>query len=201
MEGWQYADTFNDPDDLWTAEPPPQVERLLSGNGAVTSGLPTPSLSTSRGASSSSSRTHQGWVRRRRWVRLMRRRLDIPPLPFLQPDGSLCLLASDGTFIPYAEEQLHSPGGDDGQELGSMPTTFWTSTSDYVARARYLVGNSRSRDSSGSEAPLSGVETRRTIAKLERATTELRQGLLSETIFLYPVSAADPNSRRRRLGA
>jgi hypothetical protein len=180
-EGWQYAHHFSDPDDQWTPERPPQLERLLTGTGAVAVGLGAPvSGSSSRRSSSSSTpsptRTQQTWVRRRRWVRVMRRRLDIPPLPFLEPDGSMYHLAADGTLIPFFEDFRSETSDTDGQELGAMSPTLLSNAQDYVARARYLVGT-RSQDDAGDT--LSAVETRRVIAKLERATTELRQGILS----------------------
>jgi hypothetical protein len=158
------------------SEQPPQLERLLSGNGAVTAGLGSPGRS--RGGSSFSNASPQSWVRRRRWVRVMRRRLDIPPLPFFEPDGAMYHLAADGAMIPYIEE-YQSDLGEDGQELGTMQSTALSSAQDYVARARYLVGN-QSRDADASSDAVSAVDARRAIAKLERATTELRQGILSK---------------------
>lgn len=182
-EGWQYSHYFSDPDDQWTAEKPPQLERVLTGNVVVTAGLSgSTSRSNGRGSSSSSSgsiRSPQTWVRRRRWVRVMRRRLDIPPLPFLEPDGAMYHFNADGTLIPYIQENLSDIGDGDGQELGFMPTTFLSSVQDYVARARYLVGT-QARDTDANGGPLSAIEARRAIAKLERATMELRQGLLGE---------------------
>ncbi|RDB22638.1 hypothetical protein Hypma_010333 [Hypsizygus marmoreus] len=181
-EGWQYAHFFSDPDDQWTAEKPPQLERLLTGAGVVGVGLPgSMSRSGSRSNSVSSSSSHrapQTWVRRRRWVRIMRRRLDIPPLPFLEPDGSMYHVDSDGTLIRYVEDSASDRASGEGQELGSMPATFLSSAQDYVARSRYLVGtHSQSADPN---APISAIEARRAIAKLERATMELRQGILGD---------------------
>jgi hypothetical protein len=185
-EGWQYAHQFGDPDDQWTAERPPQLERALAGNGIVSSGLGGGPSSSRRSSGASSSASHSRspltWVRRRRWVRVMRRRLDIPPLPFLEPDGTMYHLDADGTLIPFVDEARSGGHGDgDGQELGSMRPTVISSAQDYVARARYLVGTQTS-DSSTESA----VEARRAIAKLERATMELRQGLLGPYFyFLY----------------
>jgi hypothetical protein len=176
-EGWQYAHTLKDPDDQWTAEQPPQLASLLTRNVAMATGLSTPTGSTS----STSPGRSQTWARRRRWVRVMRRRLDIPPLPFLEPDGSMYYLADDGTMIPFTDESQSDVGDGDGQELGSMPATLLSTAQDYVARARYLVGN-QSRDSETSTSDPSPIEVRRAIAKLERATTELRQGILSESL-------------------
>lgn len=113
----------------------------------------------------------------------MRRRLDIPPLPFMEPDGAMYHLDADGTLIPYVQEvegDFHSSGS--GQELGSM-RSFLSSAQDYVARARYLVGT-QNRDTDAHGEPISGVDARRAIAKLERATMELRQGLLGQCAYL-----------------
>lgn len=108
----------------------------------------------------------------------MRRRLDIPPLPFLEPDGAMYHLDDRGTLIPYIGDTSsnHGDGEGQGQELGAMTSSFLSSAQDYVARARYLVGT-QSRDADTNGAPLSAVDARRTIAKLERATMELRQGV------------------------
>ncbi|KAJ8464010.1 hypothetical protein ONZ51_g9875 [Trametes cubensis] len=178
QDGWQYAHTFNDPDDQWVSEPPPQLERLLTGSGAVAVGLGGSSRSRSSSRASTSSGAHphgpQTWVRRRRWVRVMRRRLDIPPLPFLQPDGAMYHLV-EGQLIPYIEHDGSDFGGSDGQEMGAMPSSG-LSSQDYVARARYLVGTPQTDENDTGSA----LEARRMIAKLERATNELRQGILSD---------------------
>jgi hypothetical protein len=174
--GWQYAQSFDDPDDKWTPEPPPRLERLLVGGSAV--------VSLSGSGASSSSRSRPGsisahsWVRRRRWVRVMRRRLDIPPLPFLSPDGEYHFWLDDGTMVPF-EDTVNGFGDSDGQELSAVSSNPLASAQDYVARARYLagpqVGGPEFVDSLNS-----AVEARRAIAKLERATTELRQGILGK---------------------
>jgi hypothetical protein len=181
-EGWQYARSFDDSEDQWTADAPATLERLLSGTGAMTVGLTSPS---GRGGASGSVNTHpHKWVRRRRWVRVMRRRLDVPPMPFLQPDGNMYHLAEDGTLIPYFQEEEIDSGGADGQEMGAMPASALGSANDYVARARYLAGTPHpDADGSGS-----ALDARRAIAKLERATTELRQGVLG-MLIIYSQSA------------
>lgn len=182
-DGWQYARSLDEPDDRWTAEVPAQLERLLSGSGVVPgfgggSGTPSPRQS------GSGSHPVTSWARRRRWVRVMRRRLDIPPLPFIQPDGKMYHLSEDGALIPVSEEIANSPmsGSDGGQELGSMPTSFLSSSKDYVARARYLAGSQRSGSdlfSAGSSRP-TAADVKRTINKLERAVNELRTGMLGD---------------------
>ena len=105
----------------------------------------------------------------------MRRRL-FPPLPFMEPDGAMYDLADDGSLIPHVNNTEREGGDEEGQELGPMRPKRLSFAQDYVARARYLVGN---RSESNDEAQ-SAVEIRRTIAKLERATSELREGILSK---------------------
>ena len=105
----------------------------------------------------------------------MRRRL-FPPLPFMEPDGAMYDLAHDGSLIPHISDGEREQGDGQGQELGPMRPNRLSSAQDYVARARYLVGN---RSESNDDAQ-SVIEIRRAIAKLERATSELRQGILSK---------------------
>lgn len=180
-EGWQYAHSFEDPEDQWSGEPPPQLERLLSGSGTMTVGL---SGSTGRQGSSSNMSGAQKWVRRRRWVRVMRRRLDIPPLPFMEPDGGMYMLTADGTLIPFVEECVEGGSQDgDGRELGTMPASFLSVSQDYVARARYLAGTHHGSETPGYGDEASAADVRRAIAKLERAVMELRTGMLGEILF------------------
>ncbi|KAG8904811.1 hypothetical protein FRB99_001117 [Tulasnella sp. 403] len=184
-EGWQYTRSLDEPDDRWTAEVPPQLERLLSGSGLVT-GLTGPSGSSTPRSDASTTHAPIAWARRRRWVRVMRRRLDIPPLPFLQPDGKSYHLSDDGTLVPVIEIVPGSPvaGSDGGQELGSMPTSFLSASKDYVARARYLAGSQRTSSPDGVRPTGSALHTsadvKRTINKLERAVNELRTGMLGD---------------------
>ncbi|KAF9483942.1 FYVE-domain-containing protein, partial [Pholiota conissans] len=181
-EGWQYAKTFDDPDDKWTAEIPDQLARIMSSNGIVAAGFGGPSARSTSLSSHPQGRVQLAWVRRRRWVRIMRRRLDIPPLAFLEPDGAMYHLDFDGSLIPYTEDasQTQLPDGSDGgREMSTMASTFLSSAQDYVARARYLVGN-QLQDPDTEDPNVSAVDVRRAIAKVERATMELRQGILSD---------------------
>ncbi|CAE6486675.1 unnamed protein product [Rhizoctonia solani] len=146
-EGWQYAQYFDDPDDKWTSDPPPALEKLLQGQ----SGLSGPAL----GGPATK------WVRRRRWVRVMRRRLDIPPLPFMEPSG-MYWVGADGVLVPVGEEG--------GEEMGTFG-----GGGDYVARARYLVGP---LESPGPH--MDAVEYGRRAAKLERAVNDLKAGLVGD---------------------
>ncbi|EIW82417.1 hypothetical protein CONPUDRAFT_72656 [Coniophora puteana RWD-64-598 SS2] len=191
-DGWQYAHSFNAPEDSWTAEQPPQLEQLLNGSSSslIASGI----NGSARGSP------------RRRWVRVLRRRLDVSPMPFLQPDGAYYHLAADGTLIPYINDHQseYDDGDGDGQELRAMPSNMMSSAQDYVARARYLVGNSRTAEAGEN---MSAVEVRRAIAKLERATSELRQGILADddaerkTQAEVLLNAYSRELERRRLSA
>jgi len=188
-DGWQYATSFESPDEEWIADQSPQLQRLMTGTGAVAVGLSGQSSSRPSG-SRSTAVPAQAWVRRRRWVRLMRRRLDIPPLPFLEPDGKMYHFTTDGHLVPFMEPSVQEDGEEDGQELSAMPSTGLSSAQDYVARARYHAGNC-------TESPtesMSAVEARRAIMKLERATTELRQGILSAW-SIYPRASRQVNQR------
>ena len=171
--GWQYAQSFDDPDDQWTPEPPARLERLLAGGPAVAA------LSASGSGGSSRSRpgsiSAHSWVRRRRWVRVMRRRLDIPPLPFLGPDGEYHHWLHDGTMVPF-EDTINGFGESEGQELSAIPSSPLNSAQDYVAHARYLAGP-QVGDPETVDQLNSAVEARRAIAKLKSATMELKRGI------------------------
>lgn len=198
-EGWQYARSFDDPDDQWTAEPPSTLLRVLAGNGVLTPALTGVSSSNSAQpmniANGKQAVNHDNttWVRRRRWIRVLRRRLDIPPLPFLQADGLRYYLSAEGTLIP-AEDDSHAMTTDgNGQELGTFSTEM--GGQDYVSRARYLAGTQRKGsisigllDSNGAGVDgevVSAADLKRAIGRLERATIELRSGMLGEpSVFL-----------------
>ncbi|KAJ3860476.1 hypothetical protein EV359DRAFT_75159 [Lentinula novae-zelandiae] len=226
-QGWQYARNFDDPEEEWTPEVTGALGRVLGGGLGGLSGVLRTPPGLGRSSSNSDSRSGSGsnstsatptpttYVRRRRWVRVMRRRLDIPPLPFLFPDGKMYLVREDGGLVRYIHHpnvsdegasQPRSPaywdpnassdevaysydeeGHQEGQELNTMPSRF-SNPQDYVSRARYLVGSqTHGLDSDGIQngdnagGSLSAVDARRTIAKLERATMELRLGVSGDT--------------------
>jgi len=117
----------------------------------------------------------------------MRRRLDIAPLPFLQPDGRFYSLTESGELFPYTPDDHDAqsnldPSDAGGVELSSAPLSVLTNHQDYVARARYLAeGNSTNRDGGYVDPQsLPATEIKRNINKLSRAVSELRLGILSE---------------------
>jgi hypothetical protein len=178
LEGWQYACSFDDPEDKWTADMHPQLERLVTRKVTIPAGTGSSTLSNPLLSSPHPKSSQPMWVRRRRWVRIMRRRLDISPLPFLEPDGALYYLKSDGSLIPYESNGSDTPDVDDGQELVAVASNSLSPVRDYVARARYLVDNG-THDIDASGSSLSAIETRRVVGKLVRAISELKQGILS----------------------
>jgi hypothetical protein len=191
-DGWQYARSFEDPDDQWSAEPPPMLERVLSSAGVLARPGTTPPGTTPPILISNASQTNQditSWVRRRRWIRVLRRRLDIPPLPFLQADGNRYYLGTDGTLIPAEDNDFIGSFEGEGQEMGTFTSA---SGQDYVSRARYLAGTQRKGslsvgllDNNGAGVngeTISAADLKRAIGRLERATVELRSGVLSEFV-------------------
>ncbi|KAF8341512.1 uncharacterized protein EI90DRAFT_2905326, partial [Cantharellus anzutake] len=188
-DGWQYSRYLDDTEDRWTAETPPQLERLLTGSGLVAAGLGSPS--TSSGSTRSNGQhvskkgalqnTNLAWARRRRWVRVMRRRLDVTSLPLMQPDGNLYSLTEDGGFAPYVPDEISDLGDDEdgGVELSTLTSNGLSSHQDYISRARYLVGSSGSpsMDEMGPQTP---ADIKRDINKLSRAVGELRLGMRSD---------------------
>ncbi|KAI0254910.1 FYVE zinc finger-domain-containing protein [Lactifluus subvellereus] len=135
----------------------------------------------------------------------MRRRLDIPPLPFLGPDGNYYHWLQDGTMVPFGDT-VNDPGDSEGQELATVPSNPLASAQDYVARARYLAGPQVGTPETVDQLN-SAVEARRAIAKLERVTMELRHGILGDddserkTQAEVLLNAYSRELERRRLAA
>lgn len=114
-EGWEYATSFDAPPDQWTNEPPTELRRLMEQPGLGMSG------STK-------------WVRRRRWVRVMRRRLDRPSLPFADLDGPLAISQTGNAAL------LSSSASNDASSSSHHQQQQPAAEADYVARARYTAG-------------------------------------------------------------
>ncbi|ORY85384.1 hypothetical protein BCR35DRAFT_313422 [Leucosporidium creatinivorum] len=160
VDGWSYATSFDAAAEEWSSEPPADLQRVLEGDSGMSLG-------------------GQKWVRRRRWVRVMRRRLDIPSWGFGEVKQDEEVDANDSK----AADTLHSPAAP-------------PATEDYRARAQFLAGihvpaassSDRASIRSGktvlaegeSEPELDRVELRKAAARLERAADELRAGILSD---------------------
>ncbi|EST04724.2 FYVE zinc finger [Kalmanozyma brasiliensis GHG001] len=181
-QGWQYAQSFDALDDKWSSQPPPPLERLLEGRGlsasvtrALTGGAGLANAQAEQEASSG------GWVRRRRWIRVMRRRLDIE----FGDDLEACEgVGSGGSDVGTGHGT--DPNGADGhslstaaimaaQEAAKLECSQLGPDADYVSRAKALAGSSAASGATPADALGDDRdELARRIARLYMAITELR---------------------------
>lgn len=182
-QGWQYAQSFDALDDKWSSQPPPPLERLLDGRGLGSS--VTRALTGSAGyvpAQGEQEAIVTGWVRRRRWVRVMRRRLDIEfqddleacetPLPTSGQDED-----ADATIILHDSSagQLSTAAIMSAQEAARTECAQLGPDADYLSRARALAGSSAASGATPADAlGAEREELARRIARLVMAITELR---------------------------
>ncbi|SPO27125.1 uncharacterized protein UTRI_10586_B [Ustilago trichophora] len=181
--GWQYAQSFDALDDKWSSQPPPPLERLLEGRGlsasvtrALTGGAGLASAQGDQEASSS------GWVRRRRWIRVLRRRLDIEFGDDLEAcEGALSSDADDlgegsGAGTHGAESHgLSTAAIMAAQEAAKLECSQLGPDADYVSRAKALAGSSAASGATPADALGDDRdELARRIARLVMAITELR---------------------------
>ncbi|GAA5862981.1 hypothetical protein JCM1840_002345 [Sporobolomyces johnsonii] len=158
-DGWSYANSFEAPPEEWSPEPPAELQNMLSGAAAL--GM-----------------SGKKWVRRRRWVRVMRRRLDLPDWGYAD-------------LPPFPRRTANAASSSSPTELTVSPSM------DYRARAQFLAGSQhaapngvasdRASIRSGKtvmpespEEPLDEVGLRKVAARLERAADELRRGMVSD---------------------
>ncbi|TKA55447.1 hypothetical protein B0A53_02373 [Rhodotorula sp. CCFEE 5036] len=165
LDGWSYAPSFDTPAREWTATPPPV------------------SASASESGTGSGGTASQKWVRRRKWVRVMRRRLDLPDWGFEEVEPS----RRRSSFAGEAD----APAPESESEAAELVPM------DYRSRARFLIGQSSdaweqlspvATSSEGPEVVVDQVELRKRVAQLERAADELRRGIAED--------AEDPERRR-----
>ncbi|KAK4058123.1 hypothetical protein OIO90_000862 [Microbotryomycetes sp. JL221] len=159
VDGWSYARSFDAGPEAWQSEAPDELHSLSQGDASLSLGS-------------------KKWVRRRRWVRIMRRRLDVPNWGFT---GAFHATQDAG------EKSSH-------EELAAT-------LEDYRARARFLAGERSAKlgiasqmadqasirsgktvvlDGESTSPELDRAELRKAAARLERAIDELRAGVLSE---------------------
>ncbi|CDU26081.1 uncharacterized protein SPSC_06248 [Sporisorium scitamineum] len=181
--GWQYAQSFDALDDKWSSQPPPLLERLLEGRGlsasvtrALTGGVGLTNAQADQEASSS------GWVRRRRWIRVLRRRLDIE----FGDDLEACEGAGTaGLEHAVSSSDSDAPGGGShglstaaimaAQEAAKLECSQLGPDADYVSRAKALAGSSAASGATPADAIGDDRdELARRIARLVMAITELR---------------------------
>ncbi|KAJ1023485.1 hypothetical protein NDA16_003102 [Ustilago loliicola] len=182
-QGWQYAQSFDALDDKWSSQPPPPLERLLEGRGlsasvtrALTGGAGLANAQADQEASSS------GWVRRRRWVRVLRRRLDIEFGDDLEAcdgaisaDSEMSESGRNGSSRETDGHGLSTAAIMAAQEAAKLECSQLGSDADYVSRAKALAGSSAASGATPADALGDDRdELARRIARLVMAITELR---------------------------
>ncbi|CAD6907678.1 unnamed protein product [Tilletia controversa] len=194
--GWQYAPSFDTPEERWVAEMPPPLGRLLEGKGlgssvtravASASASALPILGNGGGGGSGIGADDReatppgtGWVRRRRWVRVMRRRLDIQFGDELEAAERIIVSSAISTSTPSDVLAL-SPAALRAQDIARSEAARLGSQADYVQRARTLAGGAVAVG--GTPADVLGQskdETDARTARLELAVAELRASAFSD---------------------
>lgn len=180
-EGWQYAQSFDAPEDKWYAQIPPPLARLIEGKGLSSSFTRALSGGTLPGPGQSSSTAQgdqeagaTGWVRRRRWIRCMRRRLDIEFGDELE--AAELSSASESATALHAELDESNGETDARAELDRLGPD-----ADYVARAKALAGTFAVDGVTPADVIGESVQMlRATITRLELAITELRDNAFKD---------------------
>ncbi|KAE8214914.1 hypothetical protein CF327_g1742 [Tilletia walkeri] len=188
--GWQYAPSFDTPEERWVAEMPPPLTRLVEGKGlgssvtravASASALPILGNNSSAGADDrEATPPGTGWVRRRRWVRVMRRRLDIQFGDELEAAERIIVSSTTSTSTP-SELLALSPAALRAQDIARSEAARLGSEADYVVRAKTLAGGAVAMG--GTPADVIGQskdETDARTARLELAVAELRASAFSD---------------------
>lgn len=184
-QGWQYAPTFDTPEERWLANPPPPLTRLLDGRGlgqsvqrAVT-GVVMATTSGSPGVVEAEA-VSTGWVRKRRWVRVMRRRLDIEFGDELeaaeQASLNLTVTESHGDAVGV----LTSASVFAAQQAARSDANRLGSSADYLARSRAMAGVDLMAATPADLMGQSDDEIKTRITRLDVAVTELRSHAFSD---------------------
>ncbi|MCO5589984.1 hypothetical protein L7F22_043953 [Adiantum nelumboides] len=180
--GWQYSQSFDTPDERWSASVPAPLTRLLEGRGLGASVQRAVSsvvlASTGAAPVAEAEAVNSGWVRRRRWVRAMRRRLDIAFNDDLEAaeQSSLGAVTQSPNVTTEAQRvfessvvlQAQADARNDAQQLGS--------NADYMARAKAMAGSGIG----STPANMDENELERRLTRIELAITELRQHAFSD---------------------
>ncbi|PWN26434.1 FYVE-domain-containing protein [Jaminaea rosea] len=179
VDGWQYAQSFDAAEDRWSAQVPPPLTRLLEGKGlgsavtrAISGGhLPGPGQSSVLGDSNGDSEaTPTGWVRRRRWVRVMRRRLDID----FGDELEAAELSDHSVEATQLHVDLSSTTTRTAQEAAQIECDELGADADYVAKAIALAGAKEGATPADAMGDLSPQALQSRSVRLELAINELR---------------------------
>ncbi|KAK0550312.1 hypothetical protein OC846_003022 [Tilletia horrida] len=207
--GWQYAEAFDTPEPRWSASQPPPLKRLLEGKGLSSSVTRAITAAAGSGAlpiigSSSHSNNNSngsgdnadgtggsddreatppgvGWVRRRRWVRVMRRRLDIEFGDELEAAERIIVSSAAASGSDGFSSLELSPAALRAQDIARSEAARLVGA-DYVARAKTLAGQAGG-GAGITPADVMGEtrdETDARTARLELAVGELRANAFSD---------------------
>lgn len=179
--GWQYSQSFETPDERWCASVPAPLGRLMDGRGLGASVQRAVSsvvlASTGAAPVAEAEAVNVGWVRRRRWVRVMRRRLDIAfndDLEATEQNSTTRSTQSPSTtesqrvFESSIVLQAQADARNDAQKEGP--------DADYMRRARAMAGSTNG----DTFTDMDENELQRRLTRIELAITELRQHAFSD---------------------
>lgn len=196
-QGWQYSASFDTPDERWVATAPPPLTRLLEGRGlgqSVQRAVNNVVLASSGTASvAETEAVSSGWVRRRRWVRVMRRRLDIEIGDDLEAMEQASLNAMATTASATAGSSLLTSASIyEAQQEGRLAAQQLGPDADYLARSQSMAGTV------DGETPIIGQDgdrhtdlLKKQIVRLELAVSELRQHAFSDEDYTRQQRAED----------
>ncbi|BGP44970.1 hypothetical protein JCM10450v2_000785 [Rhodotorula kratochvilovae] len=142
LDGWSYAPSFSSAADEWAPSPPSDVLRALDSAAALA-------------ALAGSGRKA---VRRRRWVRVMRRRLDLPDWGYAGPGARAAAQGAERGMDYLARARFFAGTGHAGADVDD-------------------AGGVRGGKAPAPEEEEDRVALRKEAARLERAADELRRGM------------------------
>jgi hypothetical protein len=173
-QGWQYSQSLDTQEEKWYATPPPPLTRLVEGRGLGQSMQRAVILATSSNNAPvvEAEAVNSGWVRRRRWVRVMRRRLDIEFGDELEAaeQASFDLTSGNGQ---QGNDVLTSSVIFEAQQAARSDAAALGPEVDYMARSRAMAGSSN-LTTRADVANHGEEDMQRQITRLELAVTELR---------------------------
>lgn len=183
-QGWQYAPSFDVPEERWVAEIPPPLARLLDGRGlgqSVHRAVNSVMLSANGAAPVVEAEAiSSGWVRRRRWVRVMRRRLDVEFGDDLEDMERAALNENADSSASNGSSLLKSASIIAAQQEACSDAQALGLDADYVSRSKAMAGFSIA--STGLDlSSMDDERMKKLIARLEVAVSELRQHAFSDS--------------------
>ncbi|CAO1635991.1 unnamed protein product [Jaminaea pallidilutea] len=169
VHGWQYAPSFDTPEEQWTAQIPAALDRVLQGHGISTSISRAISGGAANGRNDDAEAIPSGWVRRRRWMRVMRRRLDIDFGDELEA-AELFHELSRGAEGPSPVEKR-------ARDQAQAALEVLPPDADYVVRAKAAAGEDRA------VTPADAIDDDSEAVRVKIARLELAMKVLRSEAF------------------